>query len=388
MTPKWKRAALPKATRTKFADMRKLLISLTISTLLGAGLSGCGSSDAKTTAANDAAEAADKAIPVETVQPRRGDLRRIFAGTAVITAERSANLVSESGGEVLQILVEEGDRVGKGQLLARIDGERARLALAQTASIGKRLDHEAQRADLLLTKHMIAADAADRARFERDAQRAAVDLAALSVSKTEIRAPYAGVITRRLIKDGQWLSPNGVAFEIADFDDLVAELPVPEKELAGLATGQPVAITADAFRDMPFSGAVERVAAVVDAASGTANVRIDVAEAGTPLRPGQFVRIAIEREHVADALLLPKAAVVMDGGRSEVFTVTDGKAKRHRVTLGGEQDGWVQLLDGLADNAQVITLGQAQLSEGDAVVIVNQTAMLPLASATAPRSAP
>ncbi len=233
---------------------------------------------------------------------------------------------------------------------------------------------------------MIAADAAERARFERDAHRAAVDLAALSLSKTEIRAPYAGVITRRHIKDGQWLAPNGLAFEIADFDDLVAELPVPEKELAGLASGQPVQVTADAFRDVEFNGKVERIAAVVDAASGTANVRIDLEEAGTPLRPGQFVRISIEREHIADALMLPKQALVMDGGRNEVFTVANGKAQRQRVTLGGEQDGWVQLLSGLADNAQVITLGQSQLSDGDAVVIVNPTAMntTPIAARSAP----
>jgi membrane fusion protein (multidrug efflux system) len=358
--------------------MRKLLIAIAISSIVGAGLSACSQSDAKPTAG---AEGADTAIAVETVQPKRGELVRTFAGTATLTAERAASLVSENGGEVLKIYVEEGDRV-----VARIDGERARLALAQTASVAQRLDHEADRANQLLDKHMIAADAVERARFERDAQRAAVDLAALSFSKSEIRAPYAGVITRRHIKQGQWLAPNGQAFEIADFDDLVADLPVPEKELAGLTAGQPVSIRADAFRDGEFIGEVERIGAVVDAASGTASVRVDVAEADTPLRPGQFVRIAIERERVADALLLPKAAVLMDGRRAEVFAVSDGKARRLPVVLGGEQDGWVQVLDGLAEDAQVVSLGQAQLSDGDAVAIVNRTAanLVPEGARSAP----
>ncbi len=362
--------------------MRKLLITLTIAATLGIGLSGCGQSDAKSA---DNAEA-DLALAVETVQPRRAELVRVFNGTATLAAERAANLVSENGGEVLKIYVEEGDRVAAGQVLARIDGERARLALAQTASVAKRLDHEAERADLLLGKKMIATDAAERARFERDAQRASVNLAALSFSKSEIRAPYAGVITRRHIKDGQWLAPNGLAFEIADFADLVADIPVPEKELAGLAAGQPVTVAADAFRDAKFSGAVERVAAIVDAASGTASVRIDLDEANTPLRPGQFVRIGIERERIADALLLPKSTVVLDGKRAEVFTVANGLARRQAVTLGGEQDGWVHVLDGLADNAQVISLGQAQLSDGDAVVVVNPVATT--ATASTARSAP
>lgn len=363
--------------------MRKLLIVIAISSLLGAGLSACSQSDAKPTAA---ADGADTAIAVETVQPKRGELVRTFSGTAALAAERAASLVSENGGEVLKIYVEEGDRVAAGQVLARIDGARARLALAQTASVAQRLDHEAERANQLLDKHMIAADAVERARFERDAQRAAVDLAALSLSKSEIRAPYAGVITRRHIKQGQWLAPNGPAFEIADFDDLVADLPVPEKELAGLTAGQSVHIQADAFRDGAFIGTVERIGAVVDAASGTASVRIDIEEADTPLRPGQFVRIAIERERIADALLLPKAAVLLDGRRAEVFAIREGKAHRQAVVLGSEQDGWVQLLDGLADDAQVVSLGQAQLSDGDPVTVVNRTAatLLPEAARSAP----
>lgn len=351
--------------------MRNLLIAIAIASALGAGLSGCGRSDAKGVAAADATNA----IAVEVVQPRRGELVRVFSGTATLAAERAANLVSESAGEVLKIYVEEGDRVVAGQVLARIDGERARLALAQTASVAKRLDHEADRAHLLLDKHMIAADAAERASFERDAQRASVDLAALSLSKTEIRAPYAGVITRRHIKTGQWLGLNALAFEIADFSDLVADIAVPEKELAGLRAGQSVEIAADAFRGQAFRGKVERIGAIVDGASGTANVRIDVEEAGTALRPGQFLRIDIERERIADALLLPKQAIVMDGRRAEVFTVDAGKASRRRVTLGGEQDGWVRLLDGVAEGAQVVSLGQAQLSDGDDVVIANSVAL-------------
>jgi membrane fusion protein (multidrug efflux system) len=351
--------------------MRKLLIALMISTVVSAGLSACGRSDAKSLAAEDASSA----IAVETVTPRRGELVRLFSGTATLAAERAATLVSETGGEVLKIYVEEGDRVAAGQVLARIDGERARLALAQTASVAKRLDHEAERANLLLDKHMIAADAAERARFERDAQRASVDLAALSLSKSEIRAPYAGVITRRHIKSGQWMPAHAAAFEIADFSDLVADVAVPEKELAGLSTGQRVALEADAFRGQAFSGTVERVGAIVDGSSGTANVRIDVDEAGSALRPGQFVRIEIERERIADALLLPKAAIVMDGRRAEVFTVADGKAHRQPVARGAEQDGWVQLLSGLADDAQVVSLGQALLSEGDDVVVVDAVAL-------------
>ena len=195
------------------------------------------------------------------------------------------------------------------------------------------------------------------------------------------------MITRRHIKSGQWLGRNALAFEIADFSDLVADVPVPEKELAGLDAGQPVVVLADAFRGKAFAGKVERIGAIVDGASGTANVRIDVEEADSALRPGQFVRIAIERERIADALLVPKSAIVMDGRKAEVFTAAAGKVRRQAVTLGSEQDGWVQLLSGLVEGAEVVTLGQASLSDGDDVVIVNSTAAASTAAGTA-RSAP
>lgn len=361
-------------------DPLRHLIAAAVVVATGFGLAACGSSDAK-----PVAETADARVPVETVLPSRQDWVRTWSGTATLSAERAATLVSETGGEVVQILVEEGDRVVAGQVLARIDGERARLTLAQSASVTQRLEHEATRSERLLARHMVAADAAERTRFERDAQRAATDLAALGYAKREIRAPYAGVVTRRHIKRGQWLSANAAAFDIADFNDLVADVAVPEKELAGLKPGQPVSIEADAFRDGAFIGEVERIGAVVDGASGTATVRIDVNERDTPLRPGQFVRIAIEREHLADALLLPKAAVVFDeAAAASVVAVRDGKAEHRRIALGGEQDGFVRVTDGLSEGTPVVRIGQSQLSDGDAVVVVNHDTATAAATASAP----
>ncbi len=329
---------------------------------------GCGQSQAQ---ANQSAEAQDEAkVAVETARIGAGTWVRRLDTTATLEAEHEAVLVAENGGELVSLLVEEGDRVVKGQILARIDGTRAQLMLKQQQSVANRLQHEAERQKMLLDRSMVSTDMADLARFNRDAQNAMVDLAQVDVGRAVIRAPFSGTITLRHAKLGQNLRMNEAVFTIADFSDLRADIAVPERELADLKPGQTVKLIADAFAGQVFEGQVERIAPVVDAATGTATATIDVHEAGTNLRPGQFVRLAIERENLADAVIMPRAALLNEK-ESAVFTVRGGKAVRTSVTLGGEQDGLVHVLTGVTPGMEVVVMGQAQLVDGDAVEVIN-----------------
>jgi len=329
---------------------------------------GCGQSQAQAAAATDAKDEAK--VAVETARIGSGAWVRRLDTTATLEAEREAMIVAENGGELLRLLVEEGDRVVKGQVLAHLDGERARLMLKQQQSVANRLHHEASRQQMLLDRSMVSTDQADLARFNRDAQVAAVDLASVDVQRAVIRAPFSGTITVRHAKVGQNLKPNDAVFTIADFSELRADIAVPERELAGLRAGQPVKLMADAFPGQLFDGQVSRIAPVVDAATGTATATIDVHEAGTDLRPGQFTRLSIEREHLADAVIMPRAAL-LNAKDSAVFAVVDGKVKRVAVALGGEQDGLVRVVNGLTPGMEVVVMGQAQLVDGDAVEVIN-----------------
>jgi len=340
---------------------------LGLSAALLAGLQGCGSSDAAV-AKKDEEAASKPAIQVQQVS--QGELVRVLTSTANLDARQSATIVSETGGEVLSLLVEEGDQVHKGQVLARLDAERARLSLAQQAATERRLAHENERQQMLEARHMVSAEAVERTRFDHAAQTAQMDLARLSVSRAEIRAPFSGVITRRHIKPGQMLTTSTPAFDIADFSQLEARLSIPEAALIDVAVGQSAELSADAFPGRSFGARVDRVAAVVDAQSGTAPITLDIAEAGTPLRPGQLVRVTITLDRIQDALLMPRAALVSDAQGPAVFVVEKGIVHRRAVKLGASQGDLVQVLEGLALGNEVAVLGHGQLSDADAVEVV------------------
>lgn len=346
----------------------KRLFALLPLTAAMAMTQGCGQTQANTADATEAKDAAK--VAVETATVGSGAWVRRLNTTATLEAEREAQIVAENGGELISLLVEEGDRVEKGQILARIDAARAQLLLKQQQSIANRLSHEANRQQLLLDHKMVSHDQVDLASYNRDAQVAAVNLAQVDVDRSVIRAPFAGTITQRHVKVGQNLSPNQAAFTIADFSDLRAEIAVPERELLDLRAGQTVQLIADAFPGQAFTGQLERIAPVVDAKTGTGTAVIDVHEANTGLRPGQFVRLSIEREHLAEAVVMPRAALIA-ASEPAVFAVQAGKVKRTPVLLGGEQDGLVRVLQGVLPGDEVVIMGQSQLVDGDAVEVVN-----------------
>jgi membrane fusion protein, multidrug efflux system len=343
-------------------------------------LSGCGE---QAQSKEMAAKQEVPAISVETAAVTSGALAPTYAATTHLEAEREAKIVTEVPGEVVQVLVEEGDRVAAGQVLARVDSARVAMQLRQAQSVANRMEHDVARGEQLVERHMISRTAYDQAKYDRDTQTAAVGLARLSVSKTEIRAPYAGVITRRHVKQGMWLNMQAVAFEIADFDDLRARIDVPERVSGLIKPGQGVAFTVDALPGQPFNASVDRVSPVVDRTSGTVGAIVSVDNREGTLRPGLFVRLEVNYQNIANATLLPKTAVMSDAGSNRVFVVEDGIAHRRDVQLGVESGSLVQAIAGVEPGASVVVLGQSGLKDGDRVQVVNPAAAVEKAEATA-----
>jgi membrane fusion protein (multidrug efflux system) len=363
--------------------MRTILQRGLLAAALGvavAQLSGCGA-DANSQELTQ--REAPASVPVEVAEATRGTLDPSYAASGNLEAERDARLITEVAGQVLEVLVEEGDRVAAGQVLARVDTTRAELELEQAQSVVNRLRHDAERHELLLERKMVSREAYDRARYERDTQQAVVDIARLTVTKGALRAPYAGVITRRHVKAGQWLDTQTPAFEIADFSELKVRIDVPEHVSGLLREGQPVALRADALGNSEFAAVVERTSPIVDRATGTVGVTVAVDNPDQRLRPGLFVRLDVRYDHIAEATLVPKSAVINDGPNTRVFVVADGKADERRVALGLETGDRVQVLSGLEPGATVVTVGHNALNDGDPVQIVNPVQAVATSAATA-----
>lgn len=335
-----------------------------------AALSACSTGSTSSNAANKSEPVGQT---VETARVERGELIARYSATANLQAERDARLVSEVAGTVLQILVEEGDVVRKGQILARIDADRSRLQLREAEADLQRRRNDVERGEKLLARKLIAATTHDQVESDYAVRRAEVDLARVAVGKSEIRAPFDGIVTHRLIKQGQLLAAQAPAFEMADFSDLRAELRVPERDAVSLAAGQSVAFSVDALANREFSAKIERIAPIVDRASGTINVIVRVENREHLLRPGLFARMSIDFLHLNDALLVPKTAVLGNRNSAISYVVENGKVRRAALRLGQENGSRVQVLEGLEPGAEVVVTGHAALSEGASVDVLPAT---------------
>lgn len=322
-------------------------------------------------AGNDDEEEAPS-VPVETSLPLRGDINAIYTGTAPIEAFAEADVLAKVAGEVVEILVEEGDEVRQGQVLARLDGERLRLELKETEARLKKLERDYERNLDLSSKGLISEGDFDRIRFDMEALRATYNLAKLEVDYTQIRAPIDGVVSERYIKLGNTLAVGGPVFRVTKLDPLVAYLFVPERQFRKIESGQRAGIAVDALTGPPVIAEVTRVSPIVDPETGTFKVTIEIEDAARRIKPGMFARVGIVYDTHLDALKIPRSAVVGDDEQSAVFVVEDDRAVRREVETGFADGGMIEITAGLDDADEVIVVGQVGLRAGTEVDIIGE----------------
>jgi len=334
--------------------------------------------------AGDKAKDEVPAVPVEVAATRRAEMAAVYSGTAPIESERKAFVMPKVRGEIRQVLVDEGERVREGQVLARLDGDQLRLEVALAEAMMRKLERDYARNTELQAKGLISAVSIDNLKYELEAARASWELARLQLSYTEIRSPISGTVTQRLdvVKVGNTVTPVGgviesadsALFVVEDLDSLILRVNVPERELAKLAVGQIAELGLDAVPGRAFAGRIALVSPYVDAATATFGVRIRVTETGGLLRPGMFARVAIIYERKPDALQIPRTALLEGDGPPKVFVVQGGKADERPVTLGLSNGAYVEVVTGLKDGEQVVVVGQAAVKPGAMVRVVNTPA--------------
>jgi membrane fusion protein (multidrug efflux system) len=364
------------------ADPRRNSVRwLALVALAGTLAAGCSNGKAKDKEDDEAAKNAT--VPVEVQPLKRAEMVAVYSGTAPIEAHEEATVVAKVGGEVRQIFVEEGDTVQAGQVLARLDGDRLRLTLAQTDANLRKLERDYKRTLELAEKGLVPKSTAENTKYDLDALRAGYESARLELSYTEIRAPINGVISARKIKVGNTIGPNDPTFTVTDLDPLLAFVHVPEKEFRKLAPGQNAEVVVDALGGTRFIGTISRISPTVDPQTGTFRARVEVPDATRTLKPGMFARVNIVYERRQDALQLPRTAILDADGQQSVFVVASGKAEQRTIRTGLANGGWIEVLDGLEGSEQIVTVGQAGLKTGTLVKIVGDGAPQPAAAVAA-----
>lgn len=340
------------------------IFAATAAGLAAALLSGCGVGQASPTEAEPVAAP----VPVETAYPERRELFATYDATATIAAEGDAPVVARVAGDLVEILVEEGDYVDEGQALARLDGERLRLEmLAARADLDKARSEYERNVDLN-RRGLISESMFDGLRYELDALEAAWQLSKLEYEYATIRAPIAGIVSDRFVKLGQAIARNEELFRITNTGELVAYLTIPQAEIAKFAAGNTATLVVDAMPDARFNSEIVRLSPTIDRSNGTFRATAFIDNASGRLAPGMFARFSIEYERHANALTVPVTALVVEDEKVSVYVAEDDEAVLREIAVGVEADGVIEVTDGLSEEDAVVVVGQGALRDGSRIL--------------------
>jgi membrane fusion protein (multidrug efflux system) len=330
-------------------------------------LPGCGVGEARLAGDGEPADE-DAPLPVETTAAYRSDIYATFETTASIEADADAPVPARVPGEVVEILVEEGDRIAAGQVLARLDGARLALELDQARARLQMTTRELERMGRLEERGLVSAAMAEGLQFERDALKASFELMRLRYEYTQIRAPIAGVVSSREVKIGTHVLEGSPTFRITGTSRLVVHLQIPQIELSRISAGDEARVTVDALPDRRLKATIARLSPTIDARNGTFRATAYIDNEDGALAPGMFGRFSIAWDKHEGALLVPSDAVLREDNETVVYVVEEGAASRRAVQLGIETDGEVEILDGLSESEHVVVIGHGSLRDGSRVL--------------------
>ncbi|MEZ4430729.1 MAG: efflux RND transporter periplasmic adaptor subunit [Nannocystaceae bacterium] len=326
----------------------------------------------------DGEEAKEQPTPVVAGELKRGDITNTIAVASTIEAERQVTVHAESTGRVMSLTVEEGDKVKKGERLAQIkyDAQASALNRASTSLEKAKADYE--RAQQLFSAKVIGKEELAQTRNAYELAQLDVRDRSREVRNTKVNAPFDGTIIKREVTSGAFVTSGAALFTVTDFSTLVARVYVPEKELDRIAVGQDAEIVGKAATGRQATGKIERIAPVVDAATGTVKVTVSlpddkVGPAG--FLPGMYAEVVLTTDHKDDVLLAPKSAVVHDEEQSYLFVIDGERAKRVRIEQGLADAEFVEItgdaLKELQGGTKIAIAGQAGLKDEGLISLVD-----------------
>ena len=300
-------------------------------------------------------------VKVHRVEPT--ELTERLSTTGTVRANEQVEIVSEISGKISSIHFDEGSRVSAGQLLLKIDDSEL-LAERQRALYRVDLaERDEARQKQLLEDGVIAREAYDVALGELNVLRAELQLIDAQLVKTEIRAPFNGVIGLRWVSTGSYLSSQTRIASLKDLDPVKLDFTVPEKYSALMRVGDRISFTVGSS-DRTFDGTIYAVEPGIDASTRSLRVRARCPNRDGALVPGAFANVELVLRSVFDALTVPSIAVIPELGGKKVFVYEDGSAQPRSVETGIRSDTEVEVTRGLVEGDLVITTGLMQLQPG------------------------
>ncbi len=364
-------------------------------------LSSCSGPSAGSRAASPQADQALARVGV--VQAQRIDLTRKISLPGTLVAFNEATLYGKVAGYLRSISVDKGDRVRAEQTLAIIEVpemakeveqaeatyQEAQAGLnkakaeteLQAVTFRRYLDVQSQDPDAISKQEV------DEWRAKYEAARAEAQLAEAKVRTTRanrdrlvalnaysrIIAPFSGVVTARFVDPGALIQAATSSVQaqpiltLQDFAMLRAYVSVPELEVPMIRKGKDMTLTTAAYPGKVFRGSVTRFAEALDPATRTMKTEIDIPNPQALLRPGMYANVTLELEKHPSAVVIPDAALLIEGDRKFAYIARGGTAHRVALETGLDDGNQVEVISGLKGGESVIVTGKEALAEGKPV---------------------
>jgi RND family efflux transporter MFP subunit len=336
-------------------------------------------------------------MTVEMAPVARAEVLDTIMVVGNLIANTTVDIVPRVAGRIESINVMLGDRVGRGQVVAKIEDREIREQINQaeaTLSVNKANAQQRQNDVAVqknafdrirtsyergITSRQLMEDAEARynaavsqlsvARAQQTQTESRIDELKLTLGNTTVASPIDGFVSRRNLDPGGFAGANTVILQVVDLRTVRMVGNLVEKGFKKVTPGVAAVVTVDTFPGEDFTGQVSRVAPVFDPATRTAQMEIEVPNPGFRLKPGMYARVRLTVDRRPDALTVPRNAIVDMDGQRGVFLVANDTAKFQAVIAGLSDGSRVEILEGLSEGQRVVTTGALALRDGDRVTM-------------------
>jgi membrane fusion protein, multidrug efflux system len=290
--------------------------------------------------------------------------------SGTLIPDEQVDLAFEASGKIIKIHFDEGTRVNKGQLLAKINDRPLQAQLLKLQAQKKLAEEREFRQRSLLSRDAISQESYDQIVTELQTIEADIMLIEARISETELKAPFEGVIGLRYVSEGAFVNPNTQIASLIKNNPLKIEFAIPERYSGNIAPGNPIRFYLDGTPDT-LTAIVYAVDPKVDIRTRNIVVRARYSNPNERIKPGRFVAIQLQLSEIDNALAIPTEALIpeMDGDR--VFVYRSGRAESVFVSTGMRTEDMIQITSGLAAGDTLITTGILQLRQGLPLILDN-----------------
>lgn len=312
-------------------------------------------------------------IPVRTVIADLEKSRNEYEYVGIVEEERSSAMSFTVSGTVKMMYAEEGQRVGKGELLARLDTANlsnaynaAKAQLSQAEDAMRRIQKLYDNQSVPEIKHIDIQTQLEKA-------RSVEAIAKKNLSDSRLTAPFSGVIGKKSAEIGENVLPGQPIYTLLKIEDVKIKISVPEKEIAKILKNQRAQIEVPALHDAPYEGTIEERGIIADPISHSYTVRVRVHNPASELLPGMVCKINVEQatDNNERCIVLPSKCIQRNGDITFVWLVIDGSPIRRNIRTGRILPRGVEIISGLKGDEEVVTEGYQNIHEGVTLKILD-----------------